>query len=160
ASNSQSAAPTLKFTPSEVSATSSAKPSRTLRFKSIFARIIFLHVIVLVLFSICMPLALYWSLKSATSNLHNEAMREQAALVANYLMLRPDGNWSLELPRSLHDFYSQAYGRYAYAIVDDAGHVLFSSLPGQAPLFPIDKREQDIVYLATRHGNAAISGVV
>src|SRR5262245_4026760 len=158
--SSQSVAPKLRFTPSEVSATSSVKPSSTVRLKSIFARIIFLHVIVVVLVSIFMPLALYWFLKSATANLHNEAMREQAGLLANYLMLRPDGSWALDLPPALHDFYSQAYGRYAYAIIDDNGRVLFSSLPDKAPLFPVHSRPIGIAFLEARRGSAAISGVV
>jgi signal transduction histidine kinase len=159
ASNSLSVAPTLKSTPSAASATSSPKRSSVVRFKSIFARIICLHVIVVVLISIVTPLALYWFLKSATDNLHNEAMREQAALVANYLALRSDGSWALDLPPSLHDFYSQAYGRYAYAVIDDTGQVLFSSLPERAPLFPVDSRATDIKFLEARRGSAAISGV-
>src|SRR5262249_706354 len=105
------------------------------------------------------PLALYWFLKSSANNLHNEAMREQAALVANYLVLRSDGSWALDLPRSLHDFYSQAYGRYAYAVIDDGGRVLFSPLPDRAPLCSVDTRAPQIVFLETRRGSAALSGV-
>src|SRR5215212_7642800 len=115
ASSSPSVAPTLKSTPSVESAISSPEPSSGLRFRSIFARIIFLHVIAVLLVSLFTPLALFWFLKSAANNLHNEAMREQALLVANYIMRRSDGSWALDLPPSLHDFYSQAYGRYAYA---------------------------------------------
>ncbi|MFL6799453.1 MAG: ATP-binding protein [Xanthobacteraceae bacterium] len=130
-----------------------------MRFRSIFARIIFLHVIVVLLASLFTPLALFWFLKSAANNLHNEAMREQAVLVANYLVLRSDGSWALDLPPSLHDFYSQAYGRYAYAILDERGRVLFSSLPDQGPLFAVDDGGGDISFLEARRGNAAISGV-
>src|SRR5262245_36381013 len=137
ANNSPSVAPTSKSTPSAASATFSPKPNSVVRFKSIFARIICLHVIVVVLISIVTPLTLYWFLKSATDNLHNDAMREQAVLVANYLVLRSDGSWALDLPPSLHDFYSQAYGRYAYAVIDDGGRVLFSSLRDGAPLFSV-----------------------
>src|SRR5262249_11894217 len=64
-------------------------------FKSIFSRIIFLHVIALVITAIFMPLVLYYFFKWAANDLHNQAMRDQADLVAHYLVLRPDGSWTL-----------------------------------------------------------------
>ena len=109
-------------------------------FKSIFSRIIFLHVIAMVITAIFMPLALYWFVKSAANDLHDEAMREQADLVARYLVLRADGGWTLDLPPALQALYSQAYGRNAYAILDGSGRVLFSSLENQSPVFPQDPR--------------------
>jgi signal transduction histidine kinase len=128
-------------------------------FKSIFSRIIFLHVIALVITAIVMPVALYWFFKWAANDLHDQAMHEQAQLVAHYLVLQPDGNWTLDLPPALEDIYSPAVGRYAYAVIDDTGRVLFSSLKDRSPIFPTDPRTSDIAYLETRHGNAAFSGV-
>jgi signal transduction histidine kinase len=128
-------------------------------FKSIFSRIIFLHVIALVITAIVMPVVLYWFFKWAANDLHDQAMHEQAQLVAHYLVLRPDGNWTLDLPPALEDIYSPAVGRYAYAIIDDTGRVLFSSLKDRSPIFPTDPRTSDIAYLETRRGNAAFSGV-
>jgi signal transduction histidine kinase len=128
-------------------------------FKSIFARIIFLHVVALVITAIFMPLVLYWFFKWAANDLHDQAMREQADLVAHYLVLRPDGSWTLDLPPALRDVYSQAVGRYAYAVLDDSGRVLFSSLKDRSPIFSADPRSSDVAYLETRHGNAVISGV-
>jgi signal transduction histidine kinase len=128
-------------------------------FRSIFSRIIFLHVIALVITAIFMPLVLYYFFKWAANDLHDQAMREQAELVAHYLVLRPDGSWTLELPPALHDIYSQAVGRYAYAVLDDSGRVLFSSLKDRSPIFSADPRSSDVAYLETRRGNAAVSGV-
>jgi signal transduction histidine kinase len=128
-------------------------------FRSIFSRIIFLHVIALVITAIFMPLVLYYFFKWAANDLHDQAMREQAELVAHYLVLRPDGSWTLELPPALHDIYSQAVGRYAYAVLDDSGRVLFSSLKDRSPIFSGDPRSSDVAYLETRRGNAAVSGV-
>ncbi len=85
-------------------------------FKSIFSRIIFLHVIALVITAIVMPVVLYWFFKWAANDLHDQAMREQAQLVAHYLVLGADGGWRLDLPPALEDIYSQAVGRYAYAV--------------------------------------------
>jgi signal transduction histidine kinase len=73
--------------------------------------------------------------------------------------LRPDGSWTLDLPPALHDVYSQAVGRYAYAVLDDSGRVLFSSLKDRSPIFSADPRSSDVAYLETRRGNAAVSGV-
>ena len=128
-------------------------------FNSIFSRIIFLHVIALVITAIFMPLVLYYFFKWAANDLHDQAMREQAELVAHYLVLRPDGSWTLDLPPALHDVYSQAVGRYAYAVLDDSGRVLFSSLKDRSPIFSADPRSSDVSYLETRRGNAAVSGV-
>ena len=128
-------------------------------FKSIFSRIIFLHVIALVITAIVMPVVLYWFFKWAANDLHNQAMRDQAQLVAHYLGLRADGSWTLDLPPALEDIYSQAVGRYAYAVVDDAGRVLFSSSKDRSPIFAADPRSSDIAYLETRRGKAAFSGV-
>ena len=128
-------------------------------FKSIFSRIIFLHVIALVITAIVMPVVLYWFFKWAANDLHDQAMREQAQLVAHYLVLGADGGWRLDLPPALEDIYSQAVGRYAYAVVDDAGRVLFSSRKDRSPIFSADPRASNVTYLDTRHGNAAISGV-
>jgi signal transduction histidine kinase len=128
-------------------------------FKSIFSRIIFLHVIALVITAIVMPVVLYWFFKWAANDLHDQAMHEQAQLVSHYLVLRPDGNWTLDLPPALEDIYSPAVGRYAYAVIDDTGRVLFSSLKDRSPIFPTDPRTSDIAYLETRRGNAAFSGV-
>jgi signal transduction histidine kinase len=127
--------------------------------KSIFSRIIFLHVIALVITAIFMPLVLYYFFKWAANDLHDQAMREQADLVAHYLVLRLDGSWTLDLPPALQDVYSQAVGRYAYAVLDDTGRVLFSSLKDRSPIFSADPRSSDVAYLETRRGTAAVSGV-
>ena len=128
-------------------------------FKSIFSRIIFLHVIALVITAIFMPVVLYYFFKWAANDLHDQAMREQADLVAHYLVLRGDGSWTLDLPPALQDIYSQAVGRYAYAVLDDTGRVLFSSLKDRSPIFSADPRSSNVAYLETRRGNAAVSGV-
>lgn len=128
-------------------------------FKSIFSRIIFLHVIAVVVTAIFMPLVLYWFVKSAADDLLRQAMRDQADLVAHYLAMRGNGEWTLELPPGLADMYSQAYGRYLYAVLDSGGRVLFSSLKHRAPVFTGDMRPGNFALLETRHGNAAISGV-
>ena len=125
-------------------------------FKSIFSRIIFLHVIALVITAIVMPVVLYWFFKWAANDLHDQAMRDQAQLVAHYLVLQADGTWILDLPPALDDIYSQAVGRYAYAVVDDAGRVLFSSSEDRSPIFAADPRSSDIAYLETHRGKAAI----
>jgi signal transduction histidine kinase len=127
--------------------------------RSIFARIIILHVIAVVVAAIFLPLALSWFVTSAANDLHDQAMRDQAELVARHLDVRPDGNWVLDLPPGLKDLYSQAYGRYAYAVLDAEGRVLFSSLTDYAAIFAADPRSPGASFMTTQHGAAAISGV-
>jgi signal transduction histidine kinase len=127
--------------------------------KSIFSRIIFLHVIAVMVAAIFMPLVLYWFLKSAANDLHNAAMREQADLVAHYLVLVPNGDWTLDLPPALQDLYSPAYGRYAYVVHDESARVLFSSLGERASIISPDSHSSGIGFPEIPHGNVAMSGV-
>ena len=117
-----------------------------------------LHVIAVAITSVLMSFALSWLLNLATSNIHNKAMEEQATSVADHLILRPDGSLSLELPPDLQGLYSQPYGRYSYAVVNDRGNTLFSSLKDQAPIFGADPRAATVQFLKTRKGDAMISG--
>src|SRR4029077_19666846 len=50
------------------------------------------------------------------------------------------------------------YGRYSYAVVDDRGNTLFSSLRDQAPIFPTDPKASAVQFLKMRKGDAVISG--
>ena len=129
-----------------------------LRFESIISRIVILHVVAVVITSILMSLALSWLLSYATKNIHNEAMQEQAVAVGEHLTARPDGSLELNLPLDLLGLYSQAYGRYSYAVIDDGGRVLFSSLTDHAALFPADKEAGDVEFLQKRRGDATVSG--
>jgi signal transduction histidine kinase len=129
-----------------------------LRFKSILSRIVVLHVVAVVITSVFMSLALSWLLNYATNNIHNEAMQEQAVSVGEHLAVQPDGHLKLDLPQDLLGLYSQAYGRYSYAVIDDHGRVLFSSLRDNAALFPADARSSDVEFLQQRLGDATVSG--
>jgi signal transduction histidine kinase len=129
-----------------------------IRFQSIISRIVILHVVAVVITSVFMSLALSWLLSYATNNIHNEAMQEQAVTVGEHLSAQPDGRLQLDLPLDLLGLYSQAYGRYLYAVVDDHGRVLFSSLEDHAALFPADARSGDVEFLQERRGDATVSG--
>src|SRR5712691_4498635 len=99
-----------------------------LRFRSVVSRIVALHLLAIVVTSICMPLALFMMLTYATQELHDRALREQAAEILRYLERGSDGTLRLALPSALTDFYSAAYGRSAFAIFYPDRRVLFSSL--------------------------------
>ena len=129
-----------------------------LRFKSIISRIVFLHVVAVVITSILMSLALSWLLSYATDNIHNKAMQEQAISVGEHLSVTADGHLELNLPSDLLGLYSQAYGRYSYAVIDAEGTVLFSSLRDHTALFPSDTRSGELEFLQQRRGNATVSG--
>ena len=129
-----------------------------LRFKSIISRIVFLHIVAILIASVLMSLALSWLLNYATNTIHNKAMQEQALSVGEHLSISPDGGLELHLPQDLLGLYSQAYGRYSYAVVDERGEVLFSSLKDRGALFPSDSRSGAIEYLEQRRDDATMSG--
>ncbi|MEW6450507.1 MAG: ATP-binding protein [Pseudomonadota bacterium] len=130
-----------------------------IRFKSIMSRIMFLHVIALVITAVLLPLLLYALVSSTATDLHRQTMRDHAESIARYLRTSPDGRWSLDLPPGLRDQFSEVYGRYSYAILDGEGRVLFSSRKDQAAVFPSDARMPGVEFLEMRSGSRFISGV-
>lgn len=99
------------------------------RFRSIVGRAIALHLVAIVVTSILMPLALYLMLKYAAQELHERALREQAAELIGLIDQGPDGLLHVHLPPRLADLYSPDYRRYSYAVGDSGGRVLLSSFP-------------------------------
>lgn len=128
------------------------------RFKSIISRIVILHIVAVVITSILMSVALSGLLSYATDNIHDKAMQEQAVAVGEHLSAGLDGHLELKLSSDLLGLYSQEYGRYSYAVTDDQGRVLFSSLKDHATLFPADARAGAIEFLQQRRDNATVSG--
>jgi len=129
-----------------------------MRFKSIVSRILWLHMIVVGSAAILMPLALYRLLVTETDTLQRQSMREQADRIGGLLAVGPSGSLTLEVPEEMRDIFSEAYGRYAYAILDAGGQVLFSSRKLRAPIFPQDTRSPEPAYLSVREGGAALYG--
>jgi len=128
------------------------------RFKSIISRIVILHIVAVVITSVLMSVGLSWLLNYATNNIHDKAMQDQANAVAEHLSVGPHGGLRLNLSADLLGLYSQEYGRYSYAVTDDRGNVLFSSLKDRAALFPLDTRTADVEFLQQRRGDATVSG--
>jgi signal transduction histidine kinase len=104
------------------------------RFRSVISRIAFLHIIAVVVTCLAMPAALYYMLDRAVTGLHGRALRSQALEIADALHRDADGGWRLELSPRLKELYSEAYGRYSYALVDTGGNVLFSTRRDGRPL--------------------------
>ena len=99
-----------------------------LHTRSITSRIISLHVVAVGLTALFMPLALYWRLSSVATDLRHRALREHAQEIARYLSWHQQG-WTFGLPEALQELYGTSYGRYAYAVLDENGKVLFA--PGR-----------------------------
>jgi signal transduction histidine kinase len=133
-------------------------PDRPVRSSSILSRILFLHGVAVVITAIIMPFLLYWLQSSDVDNLQRRALQVQAEAIARHLDARADSGWSLDLPPGLRDQYSEAYGRYAYAVLDEAGHVLFSSRKDLAPVFPIDARPATPSFHTAQRGERTVFG--
>lgn len=101
--------------------------ARSPTFKSLIWRIVFLHIVAVAVVAIFLPLVLFWLLNSEIDQLHRDAMRAQAEVLAERIVAQPDGLLTFNLPDSLKGLYSEAYGRYQYDIRDAEGNLLFSS---------------------------------
>ena len=130
-----------------------------MKFRSVVSRIIALHLVAIAVTSICMPLALYMMLNYAAQELHHRALREQAAEILRYLDRGPDGAAQLLLPAALAHFYSEAYGRSAYAVLDPAGRVLFSSVAGNRAITRARPQANPFEYFTLHRGGTDIFGV-
>src|SRR5262249_45488408 len=132
---------------------------RFICFSSIISRILWLHIVVVGGASLLMPLALYHLLVADTTDLQRQAMQEQADRLGSLLAAGPSGTLKLDLPEDMGDIYSEAYGRYAYAILDARGQVLLSSRKRREPIFPQDARSPAPAYLSVREAAASMYGV-
>jgi signal transduction histidine kinase len=130
-----------------------------LRFKSIQSHIILLHVVAVLITAICMPLVLYWFLSSDVERLQRQALEEQGEALARHLVAQPNGGWSFDLPARIRDQYSEAYGRYAYAVLDDKGRVLFSSKGDSKPIYGFDIQSADAAFPEAHRIGRTVSGV-
>jgi signal transduction histidine kinase len=103
-------------------------------FRSVVSRIAALHLLAIIATSICMPVALFLMLSCTAQGLHQRALRDQAAEIIRYLGKGFGGAVRLSLPQGLAAFYSEAYGRAAFAVLDGSGRVLFSSRGDDQPI--------------------------
>ena len=129
------------------------------RFRSITSRLIALHIMALGVTSLLMPVALYWLLDTAANDLHRDALRAHAITIAGFLRPQPDGGLTMEIPSEVRSLYSGGYGLYAYAVLDSAGHVLFSSRPDKQPLFDADEKTVQDWFVRQRRGGTVLFGV-
>ncbi|MGB3865272.1 MAG: ATP-binding protein [Xanthobacteraceae bacterium] len=112
---------------------------------SILSRIVVLHILVVIGTAMLLRSVLHWSLTSDVASLQLKTMETQAERFARHLRHSSAGGWTLDLPAGIRDQYSDAYGRYGYAIVDDTGAAIFSSRGDNKPLFAVARGMPDIV---------------
>jgi signal transduction histidine kinase len=108
------------------------------KLRSTTSRIVVLHIIAVALTAVFMPLVLFWLLNRETDSLHQRAMEDQVKTIARVLSVSSEGQMDLALTPALKAQFSDAYGRYFYAVLDPAGKVLFSSTQSATPIFPPD----------------------
>jgi signal transduction histidine kinase len=129
------------------------------RFRSIISRVVALHVVAIGVTSILMPLALYLLLDQAANSLHRDALRGQANMIGNFLRPQPGGGLALDIPAELQPLYSGGYGLYAYAVIDSAGRVLFTSRNDGQALFPPDEAKTGDWFMRRRSSGSVLFGI-
>lgn len=129
------------------------------RFRSIISRVVALHVVAIGVTSILMPLALYLLLDQAANSLHRDALRGQASTIGSFLRPQPGGGVALDIPPELQPLYSGGYGLYAYAVIDSAGRVLFSSRNDGQALFPPEEAKTGDWFMRRRSTGSVLFGI-
>jgi signal transduction histidine kinase len=128
------------------------------RFRSVIARVIAFHVAAVVVASVCMPAALYYMLRSAANQIQERNFEDQTRDILRHLSRDADGKWRLDLPEPLKDTYSRDYGRYSFAVIDEDGRVLFTSLADNVPVTRYDPHGSEIYRFARRRGTNDYDG--
>ncbi len=126
--------------------------------RSILTRLMWLNGLALCAVAVLMPLALYELLGSAADDLHHRALSQTADEIAHYLSPKADGKLAFNLPDETRELYSHSYGRYAFAILDDSGNVLFSSEAGNAAISPGDKLQPTPAFFQLPWDNRILYG--
>ena len=126
-------------------------------FRSIRSRIIWLHVIAVVAICVALPVAVRLLLDSTTLTFEHETMRRHEAEIVRALKWSGSG-WRLDLPPDLRTLYEHGYSGFAFAVVDDGGRVLFSSLPNRAALLAPGRPGAGATFFQRSHGPAVYYG--
>jgi signal transduction histidine kinase len=126
--------------------------------RSLLWRITLLHLVAVLALSIALPLVVRLVLDSTASSFQREALKRHEREVAGGLHREPNGGWRLGLRPELKTFYERAYGGLAYAVLDDHGRVLFSSLPNGGALFPAIADGETARFTQRRQGAAVYDG--
>jgi len=126
-------------------------------FRSIRSRIIWLHVIAIGVICVALALAVRLLLDSTTLSFEHDNMRRHEVEIARALSWTGSG-WRLDLPSDLRTLYEHGYSGFAFAIVDDGGAVLFSSLPNHASLLPPGPPGGKAAFFQRSHGPAVYYG--
>lgn len=103
------------------------------RFGSTFSRIIWLQVIAIAATSVIMPVAVLLLLNKTVTAYQHRMLQQHEQPLLKALSLGSQG-LVLALPDNLRALYAQGAGGFAFAVLDRAGQVRFSSAPGQQGL--------------------------
>lgn len=128
------------------------------RFRSIASRVTFLHIVAIAVTAGVLLTVHYIFMNAAVTTIHNRAILEQTEWLARHLEYRPDGELVLNLPAGLRDLFSESYGRYTYAVLDETGKVLFSSSKDLVPVFPGYDNSLTTEFFETHRGEQEIDG--
>ncbi|MBS0295121.1 MAG: HAMP domain-containing histidine kinase [Proteobacteria bacterium] len=101
--------------------------------RSILFRIVSLHVAALAAASLLIPLTVVTLLNATVTAYERDALHRHEAEIARAAKFEA-GRWRLDLPADLQALYAHGYAGFAYAVLDDRGAVLFSSLPSGASI--------------------------
>ncbi|MDP1752811.1 MAG: HAMP domain-containing sensor histidine kinase [Reyranella sp.] len=130
-----------------------------IRFRSIISRVVALQVVAIAVTSVLMPLALFWLLDQTANNLHRDALLSQSATVGSFLRPQLGGGVAFDIPDEVRPLYSDGYGLYAYAVLDAAGRVLYSSRADGTALFPPEAAQLGEWVTRPRHSGTVLFGV-
>ena len=84
---------------------------------------------------------LYLKAGATEAALRNRTLLDQAHDIARHLAVERDGTATLKLPPPLAEAYDEARGPYHYAVRDDHGRLIFSSIGQVNPLLPTSNNQ-------------------
>lgn len=103
---------------------------------SLLTRILLVEGITILVACLAMPFTARTVLESSARAIERDALYQQARLVADHALHRPDGRWEIALPREQIAIYATGYDGRAFALLDRDGQVLAHSPFAQPATWP------------------------
>lgn len=112
-----------------------------------------MHVFVLAAIAITIGASSYFLLNDTVNEFEKRLLSEHADRVAPFVQVR-GGRWQISLPSDITQIFSRGFGGYVLAITNDAGRVVYSSLPDRSALIRPPLGTEQATFLQRRHGRS------
>lgn len=127
--------------------------------RSIFSRILWLHVVALCAVAVVMPLAIYLLLSMNADLLEKRRLNARAMAMTQMLDMSPQGRIRMRMDPVLKSLYERSFSGLAFAVVDEKGTILFAAPQQVNDVLASAPREMETTFFDLSEGPAVYYGI-